>query len=109
MALAKAAGGRDGHEPVPVELDTDTVHVKSIGYERWRSLIEAHPATERGKRWDPKTFNPAALLKCVEEADDEADVTEFLIDARPGEVEHLLRAIVNLHENAPDSPTRPHA
>lgn len=106
MGLAKAVSDRD--DPVvPVDLDDSTVEVRSIGYERWRALIEAHPSKERALRWDRETFVPAALLKCVVDAEDEADVQQFLLAARPGEVEELLGAIVKLHEDKPASPTSP--
>lgn len=67
-----------------------TFTVRSIGYRRWRELVEAHPSEDPNERWDPSAFIPAVLLECCDQFHTETDVDQALEVLTTGQVGKLF-------------------
>lgn len=64
--------------------------VRSIGYRRWRELVENHPSGDEGRTWDPETFIPAVLLEACDQFATEKDVEQALDRLATGQVARLF-------------------
>ncbi len=67
-----------------------TFTVRSIGYKRWRELVEKHPSKNEGERWDLATFIPAVLLESCDQFRTEGDVDQALTLLTTGQIGKLF-------------------
>lgn len=87
------------------EASTRTFTVVSVGYRRWRELVEASPPRDEAERWDPTTFVPAVLAECCEQFTSEADVEHALDVLTSGQVAKLFAAARVVNEGDDRVPT----
>lgn len=94
------------------ELDVEVFTFRCIEPARWEQLVDAHPPTDEQRRngwqWNVPEFRPAVLAACyVPEPDGEVlDARAWVEIAeegqmRPGELEQLFAAAVQLNARAP--------
>lgn len=96
-----AAGGAAelAEELAAIEAEASrTFTVRSVGYRRWRELIEEHPSDNRMERWDPATFLPAAILECCDQFKTEKQVEQAAEVLAHGQILKLFAAIRQVNE-----------
>lgn len=82
-----------------------TFTVRSVGYRRWREMIEECPSENRVERWNPATFVPAAILECCDQFTTEKQVEQAGSVLAHGQVMKLFAAIRALNEGDDPVPT----
>lgn len=103
-----AAGGAADlrAEAASIEAEsTRTFTVRSLGYRRWRELIEEHPTDDRMQRWDPATFVPAAILACCDQFTTAKQVEQAEEVLAHGQILRLFAAIRAINEGDDPVPT----
>jgi hypothetical protein len=77
---------------------TRTFTVRSVGYRRWRELIEEHPSEKRMERWDPSRFIPAAILECCDQFTSPKQVEMAAEVLAHGQILKLFSGICRVNE-----------
>lgn len=88
-AVAEAQAEVDRLEEV-AHRSVRTFTVRSIGYRRWRELLDASPPQREGERWDASTFIPAVLLAACDQFRSPAEVDQAMIKLSTGQVAKLF-------------------
>lgn len=117
LSVAKRADDTLGQEQVKAaeqtvaELEeraiesTRTFTVRSVGYRRWRELVEACPSDDPTERWDAETFVPAVLLECCDQFSTEDEVAQAVDVLSTGQVVKLFSKARLLNEGDDSVPT----
>lgn len=67
-----------------------TFTVRSIGYRRWRELVDAAPSQVEGERWDASKFIPSVLLEACDQFATKQDVEQAMDMLSTGQVAKLF-------------------
>lgn len=104
IAGGNAAEVREEIAAIEAEA-TRTFTVRSVGYRRWRELIEEHPTEDRMQRWDPAKFIPAAILECCDQFKTAKQVEQAGEVLAHGQIIKLFAAIRQTNEGDDPVPT----
>lgn len=67
-----------------------TFTVRSVGYRRWRELLESCPSDDPDERWNAETFIPAVLLEACDQFTSEEDVEQAINVLSTGQIAKLF-------------------